>query len=294
MKYDVNISFVLNKLIERLGYTRDELVTILDVDMKTIDNYLTNKNKPFKNTFDLIVQLIEDNDIDIYSLFPFDGDYLFHGSRSGLTGKISTKLNEGDFNDFANGFYLSGTFKNAVTYVINEDNPVIYRFNKSDIVNHKTFIFDKNKDKDKIDWLIYIGLNRNKIIEANDQALFQMIFDKKLANYKVLVGEIADSYNFDVLDDFFNEDCDIDQATKALTLANIGKQYVIKDESLANSLKYIDEYHIDKDLRDYLRNLKKVVKNKFLNSYDNFKKQIKDSNKIFSLIKEEYKKHHEQ
>ncbi|MDD6824832.1 MAG: helix-turn-helix transcriptional regulator [Oscillospiraceae bacterium] len=37
------LPFYMNKYMKKFKYTRDELATLLDVDLKTIDNYITGK-----------------------------------------------------------------------------------------------------------------------------------------------------------------------------------------------------------------------------------------------------------
>ena len=50
--------------------------------------------------------------------------------------------------------------------------------------------------------MLYIGLNRGKISNLNNKELFQKYFDTKLNKYDVIIGEIADSYNFETLEEF--------------------------------------------------------------------------------------------
>ena len=96
-----------------------------------------------------IIYLIENNKLNIYDLLDIEQDdgYLFHGSKTGgLIGKISTLINKNEPNDFDNGFYLSDSLKNAVSYVIDQNKPVIYRFRKEDVLKGQLYDFSSMKN----------------------------------------------------------------------------------------------------------------------------------------------------
>lgn len=288
MKIELNISFTLRKLMNALKYTSKDFASFLNLDIKTINNYLTLHTNPTQKVFNKIVKLIEDNNLDVYQLLDVEGDegYLFHGSKtSGIYGKISTLKNFGEINDFSNGFYLSDSLRNAVTYVIDRKEPVIYRFKKEDVYKGKEYSFKKERNGE-IDWVIFIGLNRKKIVNQVDNMFFSQYYDEKFKKYSLLVGEIADSYNFDILNDFFNGTKDIEETKQALILAHIGLQYVLKDEIIASNLTWQDEYTIEKNLKEYLIKLIKQKK-KILNERRNelSSSHVFDKSNTFEEIK---------
>ena len=205
---------------------------------------------------------------------------MFHGSRTHIDGTITTKRNEDRLKDFGSGFYLSESFKTAITYVDNNADPHVYRFKKEDIFKRDIYYF-KDSLQDSVDWVLYIGLNRNKIVEAADRAFLNEYFEEKFKGKKVLIGKIADSFNFDVMDAFFSGSYDIYQVQRALQQINIGNQIVVVDEKIANSLTEYDEYSIEPRLRRYIYNW-----------HINFSRKLKeDNNDIISEkeTKPEYK-----
>lgn len=293
---ELNLSFTLKNLMDRLNYDIQSISSILNVDPKTIENYLSKHSNPTAAIANKITKLIDENNLDIYSLLDIEPNtsYLFHGSKTGgLHGKISTLRNKGDFNDFDNGFYLSDSLKNAINYVIEQKSPVIYRFKKEDVLKGTIYNFSK-EDNGERDWIIYIGLNRGKITNQEDEMFFREYYYKKFSDYDVLCGEIADSYNFDVLNDFFNNITDLEETRKALILANIGPQYVMKNEKDANNLTYVETYKIEKNLRDYLLNVVKEKKKILKQNRDTFSKDHTfDRTTTFERIKKEMKKEYE-
>ncbi len=291
MKHELGFECIISNLIKKLNYTLTDFADYLSVSEKTVRNYISKVSKPSLSVVDKIIDLLNVHNIDIYSLFDIEDDeYLFHGSKRGITGKITTLNNVNSSNDFGRGFYLSESFKNALTYVVNYDNSIIYRFNKDEFKNLSSYAFNKSDINDTIDWVLYIGFNRGKIISESDNNFFREYFDYRLGQYSLIIGEIADSYNFYVMDQFFDNQSDLKQVKVALTLASLGNQYVLKDETFANKLEVKDEYIIDKKLRDYLKQIKKETSYKLntdsLNLRGNSKK---DEKLLFDNLKKELK-----
>ena len=293
---ELNISYTLKKLMAVIGYDIPALAITLGVDSKSINSYLNKHSNPTISVINKITKLIDDNGLDIYQLFDINDDkeYLFHGSKTGgIIGKISTNRSKGFLNDFDNGFYLSDSLKNAINYVLDQKEPVIYRFKKEDV--YKGNIYDFSKEKNgEIDWIIYIGLNRDKISNDDNKMFFKKHYDKKFAKYDLLKGEIADSYNFDVLNDFFNNIRDLEETRQALLLANIGPQFVMKNEKYANELMWVDVYKIEKNLKDYLLNIVRRKKQILKENRDIFSNNhVFDWTLSFEEIKRKMKEEHE-
>ena len=293
---ELNISFALKKLMLKMNYDSFAMANILSVDVKSIYNYLNKHSNPTFAIIQKIITIIDDNKLDIYQLLDVEPDvgYLFHGSKTGgLFGDISTLKNKGDQNDFDNGFYLSDSLKNAINYVLDQKNPVIYRFKKEDVLKGQIYDFSREKNGE-VDWIIYIGLNRDKISSNEDKMFFREYYDKKFEHYDILTGEIADSYNFDVLNDFFNNLKDLEETRKALLLANIGPQFVMKNEKYANELKWVEVYKIDSHLRNYLLSVAKEKKQVLKQNRDVFSKNhVFDKNASFEVVKKRIKEQYE-
>ena len=293
---EINISFALRKLMTRINYDSMMMANVLGVDIKSINNYLNKHTNPSPNVTRKICILIDENNLNIYQLFDIEGDdgYLFHGSQTGgLDGKISALKNKNEINDFDYGFYLSDSLKNAINYIIDKPEPVVYRFKKEDVIKGKIYNFSEEKHGEQ-DWILYIGLNRNKITNSYDKMFFKEYYDKKFSDYDILIGEIADSYNFDVLNDFFNNLTDLEETRQALLLANIGQQFVMKNEKFANELIWVDEYRIEKNLRNYLLDLVRKRKTILKKNRGDFSKNHSFNREAtFEVIKNTIKKQYE-
>lgn len=255
---ELSISSLLPSLINKLNISKNEFANLINVDIRELNLYL-NGRKPNQETFNKIIEVIDYHHFDFFSLFNLDDSkYLYHGSRGGIVGLVSANKNRDRGLDFGNGFYLSEFFKLAITYVDKDDDPHVYRFLKEDIISNKTYTFKKD-DEGIINWTSYIGLSRNVIEDKTARNFLNERFNLLFKNYDVLIGDIADSFNFDAMKRFFSSRIDIDQARYVLLSAKLGNQYVIKKENAANKLKYVDEYTFDKNLLAYIRKWHKNV-----------------------------------
>lgn len=293
---ELNITFALKKLMAAMNYDSHTMANVLNIDIKSINNYLYRHSNPTPSIMQRITKIIDDNKLDIYQLLDVEANdgYLFHGSKTGgLFGDISTLKNKGDQNDFDNGFYLSDSLKNAINYVLDQNSPVIYRFKKEDVLKGKIFDFSREKGGQE-DWIIYIGLNRDKISDNEDKMFYREYYDKKFEPYDILTGEIADSYNFDVLNDFFNNLKDLEETRQALLLANIGPQFVMKNETIANELKWVEEYRLEKHFKNYLLSVVREKKHTLKQNRDIFSKNhVFDKTATFEVIKKKMKEQYE-
>ena len=295
MKKELRITDALPKIKSKLGVTNFELANLLGVSERSINYYLgQEQTKISDEIFNKIVKLIENKNLDLFELFDLDDEkYLFHASREGIVGKITTNKNKEKARDFDFGFYLSESFKVAATYIDDEDKPHIYRFLKKDVLVGNRYLFEDNL-QGHINWVLFIGLSRKKIDQPADKNFLTEYFNELFKNKDLLIGKIADSFNFDVMDEFFNQTYDVSQVSTALRMVDIGNQYVLKNEEHANRLNYVDDFTLDKKLKDYIHewhikqntNIKKSNKNML----DTNKK---DSNLTFNEILKNLKENYE-
>lgn len=163
---------------------------------------------------------------------------LYHGSKSGLKGKIRPCSREAC--DFGRGFYtgeiiqqpseLIHKFSNAKLY------SVIANLNGLNILDFGT--------QDKELWLLYIARNRGFLKKFPN---FLNIKFKELDNKDLLIGLIADDSMTIVLGMFFNNQITTDALYAALTLVNLGNQYVFKTQKACDSLMVKELEYSEKD-----------------------------------------------
>ena len=295
MKKELRITDALPKIKSILGVTNFELANLLGISERSINYYLgQEQTKISDEIFNKIIKLIESKNFDLFDLFNLDDEkYLFHASREGIVGKITTTKNKEKARDFDYGFYLSESFKVAATYVDDEEEPHIYRFLKKDVLVGNRYLFEDNLEG-CINWVLFIGLSRKKIVNLTDKNFLTEYFNELFKNKDLLIGKIADSFNFDVMDEFFNQTYDVSQVSTALRMVDIGNQYVLKNEEHENRLNYVDDFTLDKKLKDYIHewHIKQNtdIKKSNKNMLDANKK---DSNLTFNEILKNLKENYE-
>ena len=174
MKYHLNSSIFIKGLLDK-SYKKEYLCDVLGVTTRSINNYL-NGEKLSKQAFTSLITFLDRENINPFSLIDFDdANHLYHASKEGLKGKISVTYNKNRRLDFGEGFYLCESFFTAVSYVDNYSFPKIYRFNRKNILKHKHFIFDESLEGAR-DWTLYIGLNRKKIANHNEEVFFNELY----------------------------------------------------------------------------------------------------------------------
>lgn len=162
----------------------------------------------------------------------FDKIELYHGSKSGIKGKIRP-CSRSDC-DFGSAFYLGDnpkqpkglisakTFVNSVFYVVNLD-----------LSGLKTYHFT-----DPLLWALYIAYNRGYIYDCPSS--LQKIFDN-IKDNDVIIGVIADDAMVVVLDEFFNNTLTDLALIEALKYVDLGNQYVLKSQKACDNVSIISQ-----------------------------------------------------
>lgn len=284
MKYFLNNSIFINGLVNKYQYSKEFLCEYLNVSRRAVNNYLNGKKLSNKAFINLTI-LLDEKMIDPFSLIDFDdANHLYHASREGIKGKISVNYNKNHQLDFGGGFYLSESFKTVLSYVDHYPSPIIIRFSKNEITRHKQYIFGESLIDAK-NWVLFIGLNRKKIPNKNDELFLKEYYSRLFNNYPILTGKIADSYNFAIMDKFFLDIYDVKQVNFVLKCVDIGNQIVIKDQKIIDSISEFDEIVLDKDLLHYFNayHIKKIAQIKKNNS-ELLKKEKRDESFLYSHL----------
>ncbi len=116
---------------------------------------------------------------------------------------------------------------------------------------------------------------------------FKEYYSSLLNNYPILIGKIADSYNFKVMDQFFLNIYDAKQVSVTLKSVDLGSQVVLKSQKIADSITEYDEITLDKDLLEFFRQYhkKKTLKIK-RNNANILDKDKRDDSYLYSSLKE--------
>lgn len=250
----LNFTDVFLKIVDDYHLTDNDIASIFHCSPFTVRSYLSGRTKINIEKALLLKQFLLDSyGEDIYDKYIFDFDdagYLFHGSRMGIKGKISPNyLLSREKTDFGRGFYLGESFKQSSTFVAEESDGLdrIYQFE-----------FDKTNLKilelNDLDWIFYIGYNRNKIADnKNNHKLLLKMKAISSGDYDVIIGSIADDKMSQNMEDFFSDRISYGQILKCLTQLKIGKQFCLLTQKACDRLKCINAYLLDNTYRYLIR-----------------------------------------
>ena len=284
---ELYINNVLEPIKEKYKLTNKMLSNILDVSEATISQYIalnTIMSKEKGHILDKWLNEHEDNIYNyIFNLTSSDG-YYFHGSKNIIEGEISPYRSKNQ-TDFGEGFYIGESFLQSATWASAEDamgNIYKYEFDYSKF---------KVRELEDLQWVFFVAYNRNRIPNKKEtnklSADMRMIKSK---NYDVLIGKIADDKMAQSMKEFFTNSITDQQLFVCLELLNIGKQYCLKTIEACHSLKLIESFHLNKELKELINEYAAYSMSRASDRAHNIIEKKGFEGKTFNTLMEEYGK----
>ena len=284
----LSFSNILKKIKEDLHFTNFILAGIMNCDVSAISLYLNGKTPvPFLRAILLKDYLQNSFGLDIYEeyLFKFDNDgYFFHGSKSGIIGDIRPDYSLRNKTDFSKGFYLGETFKQASTFISEEEgkDSLVYRFS-----------FDTSNlngiELKGLDWIFFIAYNRGKIQEIpQNQKIVKKMKSIISENHDYIFGDIADDRMSQSMEDFFADRLTYGQVLECLTQLNIGKQYCLKTTKACRNLTCTGIYRLDETYRSLIRDYAISKRNHASEESVKISKRVFSRGRYFSDMVKQY------
>ena len=227
---------------ELLNITQMELASMLNVPFELINRWENNEVLPEENNIDRIYSFAFKKKIYLNTLYEhmFKDEYsfedyvvLFHGAKNMIEGKIDL-LHSKKSNDFGNGFYLGETFAQASLYITYSRSNKIYSFllKKKDL---KILKFGVSQD-----WMFAIAYYRGWFDKYVEHPMIKSIINK-VEEADIIIAPIADNRMFDLIDEFVSGMITDYQCKHALSVTDLGYQYIIKTEKALANLKPLEE-----------------------------------------------------
>lgn len=229
--------------IEDLEYAKEAL-SLSDVDFYNLigitkptyyrwkkDNYVPNKI-----VLDKIYGILFNNGIDfnrikedVYSsLQNSETKILFHGSKSGFVGDISTKFGN-DNRDFGRGFYVGESVKQSISFVCTYPESVLYCLKLNNFNSINKVEFDVS-----IEWMILTAYYRNKINDYINSNYVKKVLNKINA-VDLIIAPIADNTMYSIINEFIEGSITDEQCLNCLSANRLGKQYVFLNDNVINN-----------------------------------------------------------
>ena len=229
--------FALKSLVSRADITRLEAGNV-DTQKKTLDNiYSYSYNQGLNLNKEKARFLTEDKK---------DSIVLFHGAKGEIVGDIDAR-HSSISNDFGSGFYLGETLPQAATWVAGVSESSVYCFYFKPKPDMKELVFPVSRE-----WMYAIlyyrhAFHRKKVPEEVANIVKQV----EEADY--IIAPIADNKMYEILNQFIRGNITDEACLHALSMTDLGNQYVLKSDKAIRSLQFRDRFYLcEPEKRDYL------------------------------------------
>ena len=232
---------LLKKIRECANYSQIEMADELGVSFVTINRWENGHVIPNKLAqekiydfcvkhsiplYDFIIQKVDDlaNSIKIED----NRIILYHGSKSGLEGKIEPKSR--DKCDFGKGFYMGTEIGQSLTLICDFPKSEFY------IVSIDTKDLNLVEIPADMEWAMLVAYHRGRMDKIKGTKLYEK-YENYLSNRDLAIGSIADDRMFYVIDNFFQELITDQALVGSLSALQLGKQYVLLTQKGCDKVK---------------------------------------------------------
>lgn len=283
----VTINYFLKQVVKNHSLTNRGLANILGVSPGLITSYLNDSTMvPTKRAIKLNEWLKSNKNEDLYLDYIFkytvEEGYLFHGSKTRISGEIDSNRSE-DEHDFGRGFYLGETFLQASTWAsFDECKGYLYKmkFNKEGL---------KHINIEGLDWVFFVAYNRGLIPENNEtKKLLHKMATFKSSGSKYFFGKIADDRMNESMAMFFNDTMSNIQVEECLKQLKIGNQYCLRNKDATKKVEIIEEYKLDDNLKELIAKYGTNARNEAVSLARKISNHKNAMGKKFSQLLNEY------
>jgi transcriptional regulator with XRE-family HTH domain len=230
----------------KAGLSQQELSDKLDVSFATINRWENDKAIPNKLAQSKIYEFCKQANIPVYDMVckkiqteieqidvPKNRIILFHGSKSGLEGKIEPKSRARC--DFGAGFYMGTEPMQPLTLICDYEDSKFYVVSIA-LENLNTLDIPAN-----LEWAMLVAFNRGRMEGVKGTKLYEK-YRQICCGKDILIGSIANDRMFYVLDNFFQGNITDLALVNSLSALELGRQYV------AVSQRGCDAVRIEKEI----------------------------------------------
>lgn len=142
-----------------------------------------------------------------------------------------------DKHDFGCGFYLVDTYQQALTSINIIDNSSVYSFKYSlNSLRIKEFKCD-------LEWVLSICFYRGYINEYRDHELIKGLV-KEIEEADVIIAPATNNRILHIMNRFADGEINVDTILNCLSVFNLGREYVFKNDKAIDKLESIERYYL--------------------------------------------------
>lgn len=221
---------LIKQIREHLDMSQTELAERLNVSFATVNRWENGRAVPNKLAQTKLYEICKENAVSVYDiilekianaadsiLLSKGRVLLYHGSKSGIEGKIEPKSRSQC--DFGKGFYMGTDPSQALTLICDYDKSKYY------IVSVDTADLNTIEVPADIEWAMLVAYHRGRMEKIKGTSLYEK-YRKMSENKDIVIGSIANDRMFYVIDNFFIGNITDAALVGSLSALQLGKQYV--------------------------------------------------------------------
>lgn len=242
------MQILLKQIREYLNMSQTELAELLNVTFATVNRWENGRAVPNKLAQSTLYEICKDNSVPVYDITlnrianatnnivsPNNRIILYHGSKSGIEGKIEPKSRSQC--DFGRGFYMGTDPSQALTLICDYDKSKFY------IVSVDLSYLKTIEVPADIEWAMLVAYHRGRMEKIKGTALYEK-YRKMSDNKDLVIGNIANDRMFYVIDNFFIGNVTDAALVSSLSALQLGKQYVSVTQKGCDAVRIETEVEI--------------------------------------------------
>lgn len=224
------MQILIKKIRSYMNMSQEELAEILGVTFASVNRWENGRAIPNKiaqsRIYDLckkyevpVYEMILDKIVDISKTIKLEKgrELLYHGSKSGIIGKIEPKSRK--MCDFGRGFYMGTETGQVLTLICDYEDSKFYIVSV-DVKKLNTLNVPTN-----LDWAMLVAYNRGRMEKIMGTEFYNK-YRNMTKNKDLIIGSIADDRMFYVIDNFFIGNITDVALINSLSALELGRQYV--------------------------------------------------------------------
>ncbi len=221
---------LLRQIRENLNMNQTEFAELLNVTFATVNRWENGRTIPNKLAQSTLYEICKNNSVPVYDItldrikktsksisLPNNRIILYHGSKSGIEGKIEPKSRSQC--DFGKGFYMGTEPSQALTLICDYDKSKFY------IVSVDTSELNMVEVPADIEWAMLVAYHRGRMETIKGTSFYEK-YQNMSKNMDLVIGSIANDRMFYVIDNFFIGNVTDAALVGSLSALQLGKQYV--------------------------------------------------------------------
>ena len=237
---------LIKKIRSHMNMNQTEFAEKLNVTFATVNRWENGRAVPNKLAQDKIYDLCKEHNVPVYDIvlekiedasksieLEQGRELLYHGSKSGVEGKIEPKSRKQC--DFGAGFYMGTEPSQALTLICDYESSKFY------IVSVATDELKVLNVPADMEWAMLVAYHRGRMETVKGTPFYDK-YQAMTEENDLVIGSIANDRMFYVIDSFFQGSLTDEALVNSLSALELGKQYV------AVTQKGCDAVRIEKEI----------------------------------------------